>query len=90
MPSPAALRRIQAQAGPYGDVVFPIGSLPLGSYSVTVSFPDQTLVNPQTQVSRSWIGSHASGTLHVGTTFTETDTNALVRSGKSKTSPSPT
>jgi hypothetical protein len=66
---------IQARTGPYGAVVFPIGSLPLGSYRVTVAFPDQM----------SWLGSQASGMLHVGTSFTETDTSALVSPGKNDT-----
>jgi hypothetical protein len=76
---------VQAQGGPFGDVLFSIGSLPFGSYDVTVSFPEQTVFDPQAQRSTSWIESHASGTLHVGTNFTETDTNALVRPGKSNT-----
>ena len=53
------------------SIAYPIGTLPFGSYRVTVSFPDQN----------GWIGSQASGTLHVGTTFTETDTSALVKPG---------
>lgn len=66
---------IQARTGPYGAVVFPIGSMRLGSYRVTVAFPDQM----------SWLGSQASGMLHVGTSFTETDTSVLARPGASDT-----
>jgi hypothetical protein len=79
---PATLA-IPAQIGPHAAVVFPIGSLPFGSYSVTVDYPDQTVLGPQAQQPMSWIGSHASGTLHVGTTFTETDRSALADTGKS-------
>jgi len=33
----------------------------------------------------TWLGSRATGILHVGGTFTETDTNALTRPGKNAT-----
>ncbi len=49
--------------------------MPLGSYRVTVAFPDQM----------GWLGSQAGGMLHVGTSFTETDTSALARPGASDT-----
>jgi hypothetical protein len=67
--------------GPRGGVIFPIGTLRFGTYSVTVDFPEQTVVDPRSGQSTSLIGSHATGTLHVGTTFTETDRSALARAG---------
>jgi hypothetical protein len=57
--------------GPVGGVIFPIGTRRFGTYSVNVDFPDQTTVDPRSGQSMSWIGNHATGTLHVGTTFTE-------------------
>lgn len=66
---------VPSPKGPFGGIAFPIGNLPFGSYRVTLTVPDQT----------SFIGSRASGTLRVGTTFTETDRNALAAPGKSAT-----
>jgi hypothetical protein len=37
---------IPAVIGDHAAVVFPIGNLPLGSYSVTATFPDQAVLNP--------------------------------------------
>jgi hypothetical protein len=73
---------IPTQLGRYGAVRFPIGSLTLGSYSVTVTFPDQTVSAPQGPQPKSWSGSRASGTLRVGAPFTETDTITLTGAGK--------
>ena len=73
---------VPASIGDHAAVLFPIGTLPLGAYNVSVNFGDQTVVNPQTQQPRIWTGSHASGTLRIGTTFTETDTIALARPGE--------
>ena len=64
-----------------GGVLFPIGTLRFGTYSVTVDFPDQTVVDPRSGQSTSWIGNHATGTLRVGTTFMETDRSALAAAG---------
>jgi hypothetical protein len=75
---------IPAVIGDHAAVVFPIGNLPLGSYSVTATFLDQAVLNPMTQLSLSWIGSQATGTLRVGSTFKETDAEALVTTGKSE------
>lgn len=63
--------------GPLGGVLFPIGTLRFGTYRVTLDFPDQTVLDPRTGQSTSWTGNRATGTLHVGTTFTETDRSAL-------------
>ena len=53
------------------SVIFPIGSLSLGAYEVTVAFPGQGAL----------VGTHATGTLHMGgVRFTETDTTALAKS----------
>src|SRR5919198_792345 len=71
---------ISARTRHSSAVVFPIGS-----YRVTVDFPAQTLVDPQAPQPISWLGSRASGTLHVGTSFTETDTSALATAGTSDT-----
>lgn len=67
--------------GQFGAVLFPIGTLRFGTYSVTVDFPDQTGIDPRSGQPMSWIGNHATGTLHVGATFTETDRSALATSG---------
>ena len=72
---------VPATIGDHAAVLLPIGTLPLGKYNVRVNFADQTVVNPQTQQQRIWTGSYASGTLRIGTTFTETDTIALARPG---------
>lgn len=66
------------------SVIFPVGNLPLGSYDVTLTLPDQTMIKPNGQPN-VLIGTQASGTLHVGAPFTETDTESLVGAGKTKT-----
>jgi hypothetical protein len=63
--------KVSAREGPLGGVFFPIGTLPLGIYDVTVTLP------PQTVSEASWAGVQVKGTLRVGTTFTETDAHAL-------------
>jgi len=70
---PTALT-VQALTSPQGSVVFPIGSLPLGTYTVTATLPAQTVG------SQSWLESHATGMLHIGGPFKETDAVALARS----------
>jgi hypothetical protein len=67
--------------GPTGGVIFPIGTLRFGTYSVNVDFPDQTVVDPRSGQSTRLIGNQATGTLHVGTTFTEMDRSALAGAG---------
>ena len=62
---------VEAREGSIGGVIFPIGTLPLGTYDITVTLPDQTVSEARGPV--TWIGSQASGALRVGTTFTETD-----------------
>jgi len=62
---------VAAREGPLGGVFFPIGTLPLGTYDVTVTLPAQTVNEPTGPV--SWLGVQVRGTLRVGTTFTETD-----------------
>lgn len=71
---PTALM-VQARTSPQGGVVFPIGSLPIGSYNVTATLPEQTAG------SQSWLQSQATGTLHVGGPFREVTTSALARAG---------
>ncbi|TML21103.1 MAG: hypothetical protein E6G32_08060 [Actinobacteria bacterium] len=66
---------VAAHEGPLGGVFFPIGTLPLGTYNVTVTLPAQTVNEPTGPV--SWLGVQVRGTLRVGTTFTETDTSTL-------------
>lgn len=66
---------ISARTGPFGAVLFPIGSIPFGSYTVTVTFPEQAAST------FTWAASSATGTLHVGTTFSETDALALATAG---------
>jgi hypothetical protein len=52
------------------SVILPIGDLSLGTYAITVGFPDQG----------PWLGTHATGTLRVGgIRFTETETIALAK-----------
>lgn len=69
---PAALT-VTSPNGRLDGIAVPIGSLSAGSYRVTVTFPDQG----------SWLQSQASGTLHVGGSFTET--SALASPGKNGT-----
>jgi hypothetical protein len=63
---------VPAREGPLGSVFFPLGTLPLGTYDVTVTLPAQT-VGPM-----SWLGVQVTGKLRVGTRFTETVAHALV------------
>jgi hypothetical protein len=67
---------VATREGPIGGVFFPIGTLPLGTYDVTVTLPAQTVNDAQW--SASWLGVQVKGTLRVGTKFTETDAHALV------------
>jgi hypothetical protein len=71
---------VAAREGPIGGVLFPIGTLPLGTYDVTVTLPAQTVNEAQGPV--SWLGVQVRGTLRVGTKFTETDAHALVTPGR--------
>ena len=72
---------LSAQTGPFGAVLFPIGNLPFGTYSVTVTFPQQASADPRGPQPFTWESSSATGTLHVGTAFTETDALALATTG---------
>lgn len=65
---------------PARGVYFPIGTLPLGTYDVTVTLPAQTVNEATGPV--SWLGVRVTGALRVGTKFTETDAQALVTPGR--------
>ena len=67
---------VAAHEGQLGGVFFPIGTLPLGTYDVTVTLPAQTVNEATGPV--SWLGVRVTGALRVGTKFTETDAQALV------------
>jgi membrane-bound inhibitor of C-type lysozyme len=71
---------VAAREGPKAGVFFPIGTLPLGTYDVTVTEPAQTVNEAQGPV--SWLGVQVKGTLRVGTMFTEMDAHALVTPGR--------
>lgn len=72
---------ISAREGPIGPVIFPIGSLPLGTYDVTVTLPPQTATDGY-GVTTTWAGVQVKGALRVGAKFSETDAHALVTRGR--------